>query len=173
MTGAVGPMPKQTNQGIAGRLGTGMGSSVPNLDVQSKLPETGVKVELRKSPELAGQNPEVVARQVKQILKAEFTSFSEEEVTQLAKATMEAIQKVGLEPNTDITLIAREVQSTTMLFTQEATQLLMRALAKIQEVLSKNSDPVQNSQNSNKPPFSFWGPNTSSNQNPQGPVLAA
>jgi|GEM_PF-5723805 len=176
MTRVVGPTPRQTgqtNRGPIGISGAGIVVSAPNPDVQSKLPETRVKTEFGTSLELAGQSPEFVAKQVETIMQQEFTNFSQKDLQILVDASIEAIRKIGLGPNTDITLIAREVQSTTMLFTQEATQLLMRALAKIQEVLSDNSDPVQNSQDSNKPPFNFLGPNIPSNQNPQGPVLAA
>jgi len=144
-----------------------------NLTAESVLPVLP-KNELRKgaetSLELAGRKPEVIARQVERIFKQEFQNFSEPELKMLVDVTMDAIQEIGLEPNTDLTSIAREIQSRTMLFTQEAVRLLMSALEKIQKVLS---DDFGSTEDSSKPPVSFLDPNTLSKQNPKGPVLAA
>ena len=145
-----GMMPRQTGQGKRGSLTNG-----PNPDTKpgsgllgSEL-RTGAEIPL----ELAGQKPEVVAQQVERIFKQEFQNFSEPELKGLVDVTMDAIQKIGLEPNTDLTLIAREIQSRTMLFTQEAARLLMSALEKIQEVLNSPDTSVDNNPSNNFPGF--------------------
>ena len=165
-------MSHQTGQGNTGKRKIPMNG--PNPAAESGLSTVLPKSELRTGAEipleLAGQKPEVVAQQVERIFKQEFQNFSEPELKGLVDVTMDAIQKIGLEPNTDLTLIAREIQSRTMLFTQEAARLLMSALEKIQKVLS---DDFGSTEDPNKPPFSSFGSNTSSKQNPKGPVLAA
>jgi hypothetical protein len=141
-----------------------------NPGVESGLPGSELIKGAEKPLELAGQKLEVIAQKVRQILEDEFKDFSGGESTKLVDVTMEVVRKIGLGPNTDLTLIAREVQSRTMLFNQEAAQLLMSALVKIQQVLSGDSGSTQDP---NKPPLSFLGPKPPSKQNPQGPVLAA
>ena len=170
-------MPPQTGQGNIGKQRIPMNGPNPAAEsgLSTVLPKnelrTGVETSLAEIPlELAGRKPEVIAQQVERILKQEFQNFSEPELKMLVDVTMDAIQKIGLEPNTDLTSIAREIQSRTTLFTQEAVRLLMSALEKIQKVLS---DDFGSTEDSNKPPVSFLDPNTPSKQNPKGPVLAA
>ncbi len=122
--------------------------------------------------ELKGKSPQDVAEVVQEFMEKVVTIFNGVELSRLVNITTDAILTIGLEPNTDLTLIVREIQSRTMLFTQQATELLMKALTKIREVLQSNSDS-DFVQDSNNPPFDFWGPNSPFNQKPQGPVLAA
>jgi hypothetical protein len=161
MPGA-GVMPQQTSQEniINGS----------NPDAKYGLPGSELRTGAEIPLELAGQNPEAAAQQAIQTLKNEIKSFNGQELTNLGVITNEAARRIGLGPNTYLTLIAREVQSITTPFTQKADELLMSASAKIQEVLSDGSGSTQDS---NKPPLGFLGPNTPSKQNPQGPVLAA
>ena len=131
-------MSHQTGQGNTGKRKIPMNG--PNPAAESGLSTVLPKSELRTGAEipleLAGQKPEVVAQQVERIFKQEFQNFSKPELKMLVDVTMKAIQKIGLGPNTDLTLIAREVQSITTPFTQEADELLMSALKRIQEVLN-------------------------------------
>ena len=148
-------MSHQTGQGNTGKRKIPMNG--PNPAAESGLSTVLPKSELRTGAEipleLAGQKPEVVAQQVERIFKQEFQNFSEPELKGLVDVTMDAIQKIGLEPNTDLTLIAREIQSRTMLFTQEAARLLMSALEKIQEVLNSPDTSVDNNPSNNFPGF--------------------
>ena len=146
-----GMMPRQTGQGNIGKQRIPMDG--PNPDAKSGLPGSELIKGAEKPLELADQNPEVVAQQVERIFKQEFQNFSEPELKGLVDVTMDAIQKIGLEPNTDLTLIAREIQSRTMLFTQEAARLLMSALEKIQEVLNSPDTSVDNNPSNNFPGF--------------------
>ena len=150
-----GMMLPQIGQGNIGKQRIPMNG--PNPAAESGLSTVLPKSELRTGAEipleLAGQKPEVVAQQVEQIFKQEFQNFSEPELKGLVDVTMDTIQKIGLEPNTDLTLIAREIQSRTMLFTQEAARLLMSALEKIQEVLNSPDTSVDNNPSNNFPGF--------------------
>jgi hypothetical protein len=149
-----GMMLPQIGQGNIGKQRIPMNG--PNPAAESGLSTVLPKSELRTGAEipleLAGQKPEVVAQQVEQIFKQEFQNFSEPELKGLVDVTMDTIQKIGLEPNTDLTLIAREIQSRTMLFTQEAAQLLTRALERMWEVLN-SPDTSDNDSNNNFPGF--------------------
>ncbi len=122
------------------------------------------------SLELAGQNPEAAAQQAEQIVKDESQNFNEREFEELFGATIEAIGEIyNLVQVPNANRIRKEVLSIAMPFAEEVGRLSIETLAAIQQVLSNNSG----STNPNKPPISFWSPNTPSKQNPQGTVSAA
>jgi hypothetical protein len=154
--------PHQNGQGNIGKQRIPMNGPNPDAKPGSELLGTGAEISL----ELAGQKPEVIAQRVRQILQDEFQNFSEPELKMLVDVTMDAIQEIGLEPNTDLTSIAREVQSRTMLFTPEATKLLMSALKRIQKVLNSPDTNVDNNPSNNFPGFG-------STLTSSGPALAA
>jgi hypothetical protein len=148
-----GDMSYQTSQGN-GRGNIGI-RRIPmnglNPDAKSGLP--GSELRTGAELELAGQKPEVIAQRVRQILQDEFRYFSGPESTQLVDVTIKVIQENGLGPNTDLTLIARKVQSRTMIFNEEATKLLMSALERIQKVLNSPDTSVDNNPSNNFPGF--------------------
>jgi len=161
-----GMIPRQTGQGKRGSLTNG-----PNPDTKpgsgllgSEL-RTGAEIPL----ELAGQNPEAAAQQAGQILENELKSFNGQELTNLGVITIEAIGRIGLGPNA-VAPIDKEFKLTTMPFAEKANELFVKASDEIQQVLSDNSGSTQDP---NKSPLGFFGPNTPSKQNPQGPVSAA
>ena len=143
-------MSHQTGQGNIGSLINGQN---PDVKYGSGLSERKFGTGAEKPLELAGQNPEAAAQQVERIFKQEFQNFSKPELKMLVDVTMKAIQKIGLGSNTDLTLIAREVQSITTPFTQEADELLMSALKRIQEVLNSSDTSVDNNPSNNFPSF--------------------
>ena len=172
MTGAFRPISRPTptnpNQGSVGRLGAGIGVPEPNPGVQPISPETGVKVESGKSPELAGQSPESAFAAAMEIIKQDFGKFVEEEqrLKQIADTAMRTIGwGNGNNPNPSIGNIQPIIDA----FRKEASVLSDQYRKQMGQFLSGNS----NTQNFGEPPFNFLGPNIPSNQNPQGPVLAA
>ena len=153
-------MPPQTGQGDKTGQGNIEQQRIPmnglNPTAESVLPvlpKNELRTGAETSLELAGQKPEVIAQRVRQILENEFKDFSQLELPKLVDVTMEAIRKIGLGPDTDLTLIVRKVQSRTMLFNEEATELLMSALEKIQEVLNSPDTSVDNNPSNNFPGF--------------------
>ena len=131
------------------------------------LPESELRTGAETSLELAGQNPEAAARRAIQTLKDEVESFKGPESRELVGATIKAIGEIyKIVQNTN--RIREEVISIATPFDEEADRLAMKTSAEIQEV-SNNSGSTR----SNEPPFSPFGSNTPSKQNPQGPVLAA
>ena len=152
-------MPHQNGRGMNGQ----------NPDAQhgygflERKPGTGAET----SSELAGKNPEAAARRAIQTLKDEVESFKGPESRELVGATIKAIGEIyKIVQNTN--RIREEVISIATPFDEEADRLAMKTSAEIQEV-SNNSGSTR----SNEPPFSPFGSNTPSKQNPQGPVLAA
>jgi len=152
-------MPHQNGRGMNGQ----------NPDAQhgygflERKPGTGAET----SSELAGKNPEAAAQQAEQTLKGELKSFRGAELKMLVGVTIKVIQENNLVvQNTN--RIREEVISIATPFDEEADRLAMKTSAEIQEV-SNNSGSTR----SNEPPFSPFGSNTPSKQNPQGPVLAA
>ena len=172
-----GMMPHQndrgnkTGQGNIGKQGILMNGPNPAAESGSStvLPESELRTGAETSLELAGQNPEAAAQQAEQTLKGELKSFRGAELKMLVGVTIKVIQENNLGPNTNPTPIAREVLSIATPFDEEAGRLSIETSAAIQQVLSNNSG----STNPNKPPFSSFGSNTPSKQNPQGPVSAA
>ena len=155
-----GMIPRQTGQGNIGKQRIPMDG--PNPDAKSGLPGSELIKGAEKPLELAGQNPEAAAQQAIQTLKDEVESFSGQELRKLVGVTTEATQKIDPQ-NEDV---ARIVGLIATPFNEVANGLFMETSAKIQEVLSGST-------RSNEPPFSPFGSNTPSKQNPQGPVLAA
>ena len=151
-------MPRQTGQGNTAKRKIPMNGLNPTTEsVLPVLPKnelrTGAETSLAEIPlELAGKKLEVVAQQVERIFKQEFRNFSESELKNLVNVTIEVVRENDLRPNTDLTLIAREIQSRTMPFTQEAAQLLTRALERMWEVLN-SPDTSDNDSNNNFPGF--------------------
>jgi len=162
-----GMMPPQTGQGKRGSM---MNGQNPDAKPGSGLLERQLGKGAETSLELAGQNPEAAAQQAEQIVKDKSQNFTQRELEELVDATIKAIQEIDSGPNANPTPIAREVLSIATPFAEEADRLAMETSAKIQEVLSNNSGSTQNP---NKSPLGFFGPNNPSKQNPQGPVLAA
>jgi|GEM_PF-1626296 len=134
-------MPNRSSQG-------GINSAFESV----KLPKDEIGAGAEISLELAGQNREFIAQLVERILKEEFKNFGLES-EELVGATMEAIQEIGFGPDTDLTLIVREVQSRTMPFTQEAAELFERTLKRAQEILNSSSTIAANNPSSNFPGF--------------------
>ena len=159
-----GMIPRQTGQGKMGSLTNGL-----NPDAKSGLPGSELRTGTETLLELAGQNPEAAARQAIQTLKDEVESFNGQELKKLGIITKEAARKIGLGQN-EVALIDKEFELTIMPFAERVNRLYMNTSAAIQQVLSNNSGSTQYP---NKPSISFLRPNTSSKQNPQGPVLAA
>ena len=155
-----GMMPRQTGQGNIGKQRIPMDG--PNPDAKSGLPGSELIKGAEKPLELAGQNPEAAAQQAIQTLKDEVESFSGQELRKLVGVTTEATQKIDPQ-NEDV---ARIVGLIATPFNEVANGLFMETSAKIQEVLSGST-------RSNEPPFSPFGSNTPSKQNPRGPVSAA
>ena len=153
-------MPRQTGQGNIGKQRIPMDG--PNPDAKSGLPGSELIKGAEKPLELAGQNPEAAAQQAIQTLKDEVESFSGQELRKLVGVTTEATQKIDPQ-NEDV---ARIVGLIATPFNEVANGLFMETSAKIQEVLSGST-------RSNEPPFSPFGSNTPSKQNPRGPVSAA
>jgi len=153
-----GMMPPQIGQGNTAKRKIPMNGLNPTTEsVLPVLPKnelrTGAETSLAEIPlELAGKKLEVVAQQVERIFKQEFRNFSESELKNLVNVTIEVVRENDLRPNTDLTLIAREIQSRTMPFTQEAAQLLTRALERMWEVLN-SPDTSDNDSNNNFPGF--------------------
>ena len=164
-------MSHQTGQGNTGKRKIPMNG--PNPAAESGLSTVLPKSELRTGAEipleLAGQNPEAAAQQAGQILENELKSFNGQELTNLGVITIEAIGRIGLGPNA-VAPIDKEFKLTTMPFAEKANELFVKASDEIQQVLSDNSGSTQDP---NKSPLGFFGPNTPSKQNPQGPVSAA
>ena len=169
-----GAISRQTNQGNImnglypdAKFGSGLLVNGPNPDAESRSgllkEKIGAGAEI--SLELAGQNREFIAQLVGRILREEFKNFGLES-EELVGATMEAIQEIGFGPDTDLTLIVREVQSRTMPFTQEAAELFERTLKRAQEILNSSSTIAANNPSSNFPGF---GPTPTS----LGPALTA
>jgi len=166
-------MPPQTGQGDKTGQGNIEQQRIPmnglNPTAESVLPvlpKNELRTGAETSLELAGQKPEVIAQRVRQILENEFKDFSQLELPKLVDVTMEAIRKIGLGPDTDLTLIVRKVQSRTMLFNEEATELLMSALERIREVLNSPDTSIDNNPSNN---FLGFGSTPTSS----GPALAA
>jgi len=165
-----GMMPHQndrgnkTGQGNIGKQGILMNGPNPAAESGSStvLPESELRTGAETSLELAGQNPEAAAQQAIQTLKDEVESFSGQELRKLVGVTTEATQKIDPQ-NEDV---ARIVGLIATPFNEVANGLFMETSAKIQEVLSGST-------RSNEPPFSPFGSNTPSKQNPRGPVSAA
>jgi len=154
-----GAISRQTNQGNI------INGPYPDAKFESGLPEKKIGAGAEISLELAGQNREFIAQLVERILREEFKNFGLES-EELVGATMEAIQEIGFGPDTDLTLIVREVQSRTMPFTQEAAELFERTLKRAQEILNSSSTIAANNPSSNFPGF---GPTPTS----LGPALTA
>ena len=153
-------MPRQTGQGNIGKQRIPMNG--PNPDAKSGLPGSELIKGAEKPLELAGQKPEAAAQQAEQTLKGELKSFRGAELKMLVGVTTEATQKIDPQ-NEDV---ARIVGLIATPFNEVANGLFMETSAKIREVLSGST-------RSNEPPFSPFGSNTPSKQNPRGPVSAA
>jgi len=156
-------MPRQTGQGNTAKRKIPMNGLNPTTEsVLPVLPKNELRTGAETSLELAGQNPEAAAQQAIQTLKDEVESFSGQELRKLVGVTTEATQKIDPQ-NEDV---ARIVGLIATPFNEVANGLFMETSAKIQEVLSGST-------RSNEPPFSPFGSNTPSKQNPRGPVSAA
>jgi len=162
-----GMMPRQTGQGNTGKRKIPMNG--PNPAAESGLPGSELRTGTETLLELAGQNPEAAARQAIQTLKDEVESFNGQELKKLGIITKEAARKIGLGQN-EVALIDEEFELTIMPFAERVNRLYMNTSAAIQQVLSNNSGSTQDP---NKSPLGFFGPNTPSKQNPRGPVSAA
>ena len=163
-----GGMPYQTSQGNGrGNIGERrISMNGSNPAAEPGLPGSELMIWAKTSLELADQNLKAIAERAGQTSRGEFGSFSGPELKKLVDATMKAIQEIGFGPDTDLTLIVREVQSRTMPFTQEAAELFERTLKRAQEILNSSSTIAANNPSSNFPGF---GPTPTS----LGPALTA
>ena len=159
----------KTGQGNIGKQGILMNG--PNPAAESGLPGSELRTGTETLLELAGQNPEAAAQQAEQIVEDESQNFNKREFEELFGATIKAIGEIyNLVQVQNANRIREEVLSIAMPFAEEAGRLSIETSAKIREVLSNNSGSTQDP---NKSPLGFFGPNTPSKQNPRGPVSAA
>jgi hypothetical protein len=167
-----GMMPRQTGQGNTAKRKIPMNGLNPTTEsVLPVLPKNELRTGAETSLELAGQNPEVAAQQAEQIVEDESQNFNKREFEELFGATIKAIGEIyNLVQVQNANRIREEVLSIAMPLAEEAGRLSIETSAKIREVLSNNSGSTQDP---NKSPLGFFGPNTPSKQNPQGPVSAA
>ena len=168
-----GMMLPQIGQGNIGKQRIPMNGPNPAAESGSStvLPESELRTGAETSLELAGQNPEAAAQQAEQIVEDESQNFNKREFEELFGATIKAIGEIyNLVQVQNANRIREEVLSIAMPFAEEAGRLSIETSAKIREVLSNNSGSTQDP---NKSPLGFFGPNTPSKQNPQGPVSAA